>query len=107
MPIISSARCQDVFQVQRWWLASHFVSFVATVKLSIPLFCLWDTLGNWDLVEHIAGHMASQDTKGVSVNVLVVIVAGLVAGLRQVERGPSADGVFPHLITKLSFPSAR
>ena len=77
-----------------------FVGTVSAVEFSIPLFSLWDALGDGQ-VSGVARHIASVNTSTVSELVLLVVVAGLVAGLRQVERRPSAVSTTPPL------PSAR
>ena len=95
-----------------------FDGMIATVEHSILLFSLWDALCCLH-VFNLASHITSMNTILVSVIIVLVVVASLVARLRQIERRPSAVSsdqspfficltfVRVQLLIKLSFPSAR
>ena len=92
------ARYQNVFQVQERGrrvpnidLENLFVSSVFAVKMSVQVLVLSNAL--LDLQAHdIARDKMSQDTKIVSVSVLFVSVASLIARLFQLQCVPTALG---------------
>ena len=86
-------------------LESLFISSVSAVVLPVPHLVLSYALGNLH-VAGVAGREAPLNPKPISVLIVLIVVAPLVAGLRKVQLRPSALGSNRLTSFNLTDPSA-